>query len=135
MSHAGPAQENFPLIAGAIIGTKGDGFSLSVCLNYSFCPPLGAFCLFLTPRRESSPLEASLRRGSGIGVTRREVDVSSFNAISGAFYNSLEYLSIAQTISPSTRLHALAGSAVTFRRWRVGLCLRRFTKRSMGEVR
>lgn len=78
-----------------------------------------------SPHVGSHLLEASLRRGSGTGVTGREVDVSSFNAISGAFYNSLEYLSIAQTISPSTRLHALAGSAVTFRRWRVGLCLRR----------
>lgn len=81
MSHLGPARENFPLIAGVIIGTKGEGFLVSVCLNYSFCPHLEAFCLFLG----SHLLEASLHRGSWIGVTLGEVDVFSFNAISGPF--------------------------------------------------
>lgn len=47
MSHLGPARENFPLIAGAIIGTKGKGFLVSVCFNYSICTHLEAFCLFM----------------------------------------------------------------------------------------
>lgn len=45
MSHLCPAQENFPLIAGAIIGTKGEAFLVSVCFNYSVCTHLEAFCL------------------------------------------------------------------------------------------
>lgn len=110
MSHLGPAQENFPLIAGAITGTKCKGFLVAVCFNYGIRTHPGAFWALHHPALMSGsvgwrqvytePLDRGDSEGRRCLFTQRHLR---------SLYNSLKSFAMSQPYPyPSSYMPPLA---------------------------